>query len=115
MTYICKTVVIVHVDGRRKEIAQGAPLPEGVDEDAMDDLIRLGAIERVAAQADIRRAPAEPPVTGPTEVILGELARAGAAETLQVEGAAAGAAVDAQAEQADAADAKPRRRRDKDD
>lgn len=106
MTYICKTVVIVHVDGKRNEIAPGRPLPPGVDDDAMDDLIRLGAIERVAAQADIQRGPAEPPVTGPAEAILGELARAGAAETLQVEGADASAAAEDWAEQA--ADAKPR-------
>lgn len=64
MTYICKTVVIVHVDGKRKEIARGAPLPPGVEDDAMDDLIRLGAIERTLAPA-LEPEPAPEPAPEP--------------------------------------------------
>ena len=66
MTYICKTVVIVHVDGKRKEIAPGRPLPEGVDDDARDDLIRLGAIEpEMVPVADLRQPPSPEPELAP--------------------------------------------------
>lgn len=66
MTYICKTVVIVHVDGKRKEIAPGRPLPEGVDDDALDDLIRLEAIEsEMVPVADRRQPPSPEPEPAP--------------------------------------------------
>lgn len=66
MTYICKTVVIVHVDGKRKEIAPGRPLPEGVDDDALDDLIRLEAIEQeMVPVADLRQPPSPEPEPAP--------------------------------------------------
>lgn len=66
MTYICKTVVIVHIDGKRKEIAPGRPLPEGVDDDALDDLIRLEAIEQeMVPVADLRQPPSPEPEPAP--------------------------------------------------
>lgn len=115
MTYICKTVVIVHVDGKRKEIAQGAPLPAGVDEDAMDDLIRLGAIEQDRA---VLGAGVQALAEGRVEVAQ-DVAISGTADSAGGEASDAGAAdvppADATGGDAPAADPKPRGRRPKAD
>lgn len=59
MRYVCKTVVIVFVAGKRTEIAPGDPLPAGVDDDALGDLIRLRAVEPAPSESD-PEPPADP-------------------------------------------------------
>lgn len=66
MSYITKHVVIVFVDGKRKEIAPGRPLPDNIEADALEDLLRLGAIEQAPALA-APLAVATPPKAPPTE------------------------------------------------
>lgn len=81
MSYITKHVVIVFVDGKRKEIAPGRLLPDNIEADALDDLLRLGAIEQALApealpvEASAPEAPLRsetpdagaPPANAPTE------------------------------------------------
>lgn len=40
-------VVVAFFDGVKREIAPGSPLPEGLDPEALDDLLRLKAVEEV--------------------------------------------------------------------
>ncbi len=71
MSYITKHVVIVFVDGKRKEIAPGRLLPDNIEADALDDLLRLGAIEQaLAPEAPLRSETPDagaPPANAPTE------------------------------------------------
>lgn len=40
-------VVVAFFDGVKREIAPGSPLPEGLDPEALDDLLRLKAVEEI--------------------------------------------------------------------
>jgi hypothetical protein len=51
MTNIVKKPTVVYVDGKRHEIPAGKPLPAGISDQQLRQLVKYGAIEERAAPA----------------------------------------------------------------